>query len=39
METWIKIESLRMPLNDPEMRKRAYQETLDSIDATLRLLG
>jgi hypothetical protein len=38
METWIKIEGLRMPLNDPEMRKRAFQETLDSINETLKLL-
>jgi hypothetical protein len=38
METWVKIEGLRMPLNDPEMRRRAYQEALKSINKTLKLL-
>lgn len=39
METWIKIESLRFPINVPEMRIKKYQEVLDSINETLKLLN
>ena len=38
METWIKIESLKFPINVPEMRIKKYQEVLDSINETLKLL-
>ncbi len=38
METWIKIESLNVPLNVPEMRINRYQEVLGSINETLKLL-
>jgi type II secretory pathway pseudopilin PulG len=38
METWIKIESLKFPINVPEMRIKKYREVLDSINETLRLL-
>jgi len=39
METWIRIESLRFPINVPEMRIKKYQEVLDSINETLKLLN
>ena len=39
MKTWIDIQSLNLPLNDREMLIKKYQEVLDSINATLKLLG
>jgi hypothetical protein len=39
MKTWIEIGSLGLPLNDRAMRIKKYQEALDSINETLRLLG
>ena len=38
MKTWIKIDGLLSPMSVPEMRKKKYQEVLDSINETLKLL-